>query len=782
MCRHCGAGLSAAQTPSGFCCAGCQAAFAIVQNLGLTSFYRRRARDPDRPLLKPDIAQGTQDFTAFVTEMGGESSAHFMVDGIRCAACVWLIENVLARQGDVTRARINMTTRRLTLEWRGGAARVNELAAAVTKLGYRLVPYDAQALAKSSDTEERALLRAMAVAGFAAANVMLLSISVWAGFGQGMGAATRELLYWFSALIALPAIAYAGRPFYRGAWAALKRGHANMDVPISLAVVLAAAMSLYETATGGAYAYFDAATALLFFLLIGRYLDARARGKARAAAERLVALTAGAATIEDETGALRLVHPEQLKAGMIAIVAPGERIAADGRVVTGASEVDRSLLTGESLPVRVSPGTQVFAGTLNLTGVLRIETVKAGPHTMLAEIVRLIEAAEEGRTRYVATADRLARAYVPAVHGLAAGTFAVWLFVMGAAWQAALLNAIAVLIVTCPCALALAVPVVQVVASGRLFAQGILIKSPTALERLADADYAVFDKTGTLTEGTPELIPDDSLPPETLAAAAALAGASKHPLARALHAAVPNARASGQAEEVPGHGLRAETHDGEARLGSRRWCGGDAHEDGSLELWFKAPGQEPVRFRFADKLRGDAKDVIAGLAARGFGIELLSGDRAQSVRQTAEAAGIGSWRAEYLPAEKTRHLARLEGQGRRVLMVGDGLNDAPALAAAHVSISPSTASDISQTAADIVFQGGNLMPVIEAVDVARHSNRLVKQNFAMALIYNAVTVPLAMMGLVTPLIAAVAMSSSSLVVTGNGLRLSRAKPWTSSPF
>lgn len=782
LCRHCGTALSGAQRQSGFCCAGCAAAFAIVRDLDLTSFYRRRTLDPDHPLPKPDIARTHEDFTAFVSEGDGIARAHFMVDGIRCAACVWLIENVLARQSDVTQARVNMTTRRLALEWRGAAERVNDLAATVTALGYRLVPYDAAALAKSSADEERALLRAMAVAGFAAANVMLLSISVWAGFTEGMGAATRELLYWFSALIALPAIAYAGRPFYRGALTALSRGRANMDVPISLAVVLAAGMSLYETATGGAYAYFDAATALLFFLLIGRYLDSRARGRARAAAERLVALGAGAATIEDAAGKRRLVHPDQLKPGMIAVVALGERIAADGRVIAGASDVDTSLLTGETVPVRAAPGSDVYAGTLNLTGGLRVEVAKAGGHTMLAEIVRLMEAAEGGRSRYVATADRLARAYVPAVHGFAAGTFAVWLFVLGASWQAATLNAIAVLIVTCPCALALAVPVVQVVASGRLFGQGILIKSPTALERLAAADLAVFDKTGTLTEGTPELIPDTAIAPETLAAAAGLAGASKHPLARALHAAAPEARAPARVEEVPGYGLGAETPQGEIRLGSRRWCGGDGGEDASLELWFTAPGERPLRFRFADKLRSDAGGVVAGLAARGIAAELLSGDRAETVRQAAAAAGIETWRGECLPAEKTRHLAALTGEGRRVLMVGDGLNDAPALAAAHVSMSPSTASDISQTAADIVFQGGRLAPVIEALDVARQSRRLVKQNFAMALLYNAVTVPLAMMGLVTPLIAAVAMSSSSLLVTGNALRLSRMRAWTSSSF
>ncbi len=782
FCRHCAAPLAPGDAASGFCCRGCEAAFGIVRDLGLSSYYRRRTLDSAQPSLKPETRDGTTDFTAFAaTAADGTRRAHFMVEGLHCAACVWLIESVLSRQSGVDTARINMTTRRLTLAWHGAKTRVNGLAALVEALGYRLVPYDAALLAAASSARDKELLRAMAVAGFAAGNVMLLSIAVWAGFAEGMGIATRELLYWFSALIALPAIAYAGRPFYRGAIAALSHGRANMDVPISLAVILASAMSLYETATGGRYAYFDAATALLFFLLIGRYLESRARGRARSAAERLVALSGSAATVEEPSGARRLLPPAQLKPGMTVVVAAGERIAADGRVREGASEVDTSLLTGETVPARVAPGSQVYAGTLNMSGLLRIEVMGAAGNTLLAEIVGLMEAAEQGRARFVAIADRLARAYVPAVHFFAAATFVVWFFALGAPWQAALLNAVAVLIVTCPCALALAVPVVQVAAAGRLFGQGILLKSPTALERLAAIDTAVFDKTGTLTEGAPVFLRDPRLAPDVLSAAAGLAAASKHPLARALAAAVPGARPPDGIEEIPGFGLRRAGPDGEVRLGSRRWCGGKAQDDNAAELWFAAPGQEPVRFRFADALRHDARDVIAALSSRGIAVEMLSGDRAEAAGNIAAAAGLERWRADCTPADKVARLNALAGSGRRVMMAGDGLNDAPALAAAHVSISPSSAADISQTAADIVFQGRNLAPIIEVIDVARRANRLVKQNFALALLYNAATVPLAMMGIMTPLIAALAMSSSSLLVTGNALRLTLGTTrWMSS--
>lgn len=782
-CRHCGAALGDSAV-SGFCCAGCQAAFRIVRGLGLESYYRKRVLDPRQRQLKPEPA-APEDFTAFVSsEPDGSHRAHLMVDGLHCAACVWLIEQVLARQPDVTAARINMTTRRLALAWKGESARINELAGLIGALGYRLVPFDPAELSRAASERDRELLRAMAVAGFAAGNVMLLSISVWAGFGEGMGPVTREMLYWFSALIALPAVVYAGWPFYRSAAAALAHGRANMDVPISLAVVLASGMSLYETATAGRYAYFDAAVTLLFFLLVGRYLDSRARSRARSAAERLVALSGTAATVEEPSGARRMLPPASVKPGMTVLAAAGERIATDGVVREGESDVDTSLITGETVPARVFPGARVFAGTMNLSGLLRIDVSGAGERTLLAEIVRLTEAAEQGRARYVAIADRIARAYVPAVHGFAAGTFLVWFLALGAPWQAALLNAIAVLIVTCPCALALAVPVVQVVASGRLLGRGILLKSATALERLAAVDTVVFDKTGTLTRGTPELRMDPEVSPEALAAAAALAGASRHPLARALYAAVPGARAPAGAEEVPGSGLRLATPQGELRLGSRSWCGvgeGPADSGDGPELWFRAGERAPVRFRFADPPRADAAAVVAALRARRIAVEMLSGDRAEAVRAAAEAAGIARFSARCAPADKTERLRALAAEGRRVLMVGDGLNDAPALAAAHVSMSPSAAADISQNAADVVFQGAMLAPVAETLATARRAQRLVKQNFALALVYNAVTVPLAMMGFVTPLVAALAMSSSSLLVTGNALRLARRRGrWISS--
>ena len=770
-CRHCGSDI-----PPGFegdfCCSGCEGAYGLVQGLGLETYYRRRAVDPNARPLRPED-EAVHDFSAHVSrDDKGEASLHLMVEGIHCAACVWLIEALLSKQPGVTWARVNMTTRRLVVRWNPDQADAATLLDPVLKVGYRLVPYDPAKLGRETEKHEKDLLKAMAVAGFAASNVMLLSVSVWAGHFSYMGPATRDLMHWISALIVLPAVLFCIRPFARSAFAALRSGRTNMDVPITLGVTLATAMSLAETMRSGEWAYFDSAITLLFFLLIGRYLDSRARGRARSAAEHLLALDAVAVTVLEDDGTQRMLPPTKVAAGATVLVATGERIGVDGVITDGISDIDTSLISGESVPTAVAPGARVFAGTINLSAPLRLRVAAVGERTLLAEIVRMMEVAEQGRAKYVALADRVARWYAPVVHVAALGTFLGWTLGMGAPWQQALLNAVAVLIITCPCALALAVPVVQVIASGRLLRQGILLKSATALERFAEIDTVVFDKTGTLTLGKAELIHDGSWTRAQLELAASLAIASRHPLARALTAAVPGARLAEGVREEPGRGMAAA----DIRLGSRTWMG-IAEDDQAQgpELWLDQPGQPPVRFAFADEPRADAAAIVAALKRRGLAVELLSGDRDSTVRDIAARLGIDTWHARRTPADKVARLEHLKAEGRKVLMVGDGLNDAPALAAAYVSVSPSSAVDVSQTAADVVFQGTRLTPVLETLAVAVSSRKLVRQNFVLAIGYNVFTVPLAVAGYVTPLIAAIAMSTSSLVVIGNALRLSRGR-------
>jgi Cu2+-exporting ATPase len=793
-CLHCneklgGEELAAGEAAGSFCCPGCAAAYDFVRGLGLERYYERRTLDPALPPPRPDAGAAVlADCAAFVVPGGdGTESLSLMIDGLQCGACVWLIEAALARQPGVQHARLNMTTRRLAVRWRQGETDAAAIAAVIARLGYRAIPFDPARIADATDKADAALMRAMAVAGFASGNVMLMSVSIWAGASQGMGPATRDLMHWLSALVAMPAIAFAVRPFLWSAWSALRAGRTNMDVPITVGVILTTGMSLLETVNGGRHAYFDGAVMLLFFLLVGRVLDHRARGRARSAAQQLLGLQARAVTVLDEAGRAVVMAPRQIQTGMIALVAAGERVPVDGRVAEGVSDIDAGLITGESVPGAVRPGDPVFAGMINLTAPLRLTVSAVGEGTLLAEIVRLMEVAEQGRARMVALADRVSRLYAPVVHLAALGTFLGWLWLGGLVWQAALMNAVAVLIITCPCALALAVPVVQVVASGRLMRRGILLKSATALERLAPVDTVVFDKTGTLTLARPEprlagLADDD------LRDAAALAGASRHPLARALAQVFPGVPVAAGVEEVPGQGLRRVVSGGEIRLGSRRFagpagsgpaCSGDEagsggdHQSPGPELWLSRPGRVAVRIGFRDAPRADALAVVTALKRRGIDVRLLSGDRRAAVADMAGRLGIADWRGEVTPAGKAEALADLAAAGRRVLMVGDGLNDAPALAAAFVSLSPSSAADVSQIAADAVFQGDRLMPVLEALEVARQGDRLVRQNIVIALGYNILAIPLAIAGALTPLIAALAMSSSSLIVIVNALRLAR---------
>jgi len=738
----------------------------LATGASVAAFAPEREDDP--------LALG--DFVTLLPD--GTWTIHLLVEGVDCGGCVRRIENALGASAGVLSARVNLSTRRLALHWAGAAQDVRRLVQTVEDLGFPTVPFDADSAADQHDRQGRDLLRAMAVAGFAAANVMLLSVAVWSGHAQGMDYETRSLLHWVSALIALPAVAYAGRPFFRSALAGMAARRINMDVPISLAVILAAGMSLVQTIEGAQHAYFDSSVSLLFFLLLGRFLDHRARGKVRQAAERLLALGREPAVVLTDKGERHTVAVSRIRPGMRLLVEAGARLPADGLVESGTSALDTSLITGETVPEPVGPGSSVLAGALNTGAPLTLKATATGDGTVLAEIVRLVEAAEQKRSRHVALADRLAAIYAPAVHGLAAGAFVGWIVLGGLGWQPALLIAVAVLIVTCPCALGLAVPAVQVVASGRLMQRGILLRNATALERLAEADTVVFDKTGTLTEGRPELVNRETVACDDMRLAASLAAASRHPLAQALcRAAGEPVAVAPDIVETPGRGLASGTGHGTVRLGSRSWCGieGDSADD-NLELWLRRADGRSVRFCFRDRLRDDACDVVDALRSAGLRIEMLSGDREAPARTVAEELGLEVWAARQTPEDKFRRLETLEREGRRVLFVGDGLNDAPALAAAHVSLSPSTAADISQNAADAVFQGCHLTPVLLAYRTARRAQALVTQNFGLSLAYNAIMVPLAIAGIVTPLIAALAMSASSLTVVGNALRLAWKKP------
>ncbi len=593
-----------------------------------------------------------------------------------------------------------------------------------------------------------------------------------------MDPTTRHLFHWISAAIALPCGLYAGRPFFSSAYQALRAGQANMDVPISLAICLALGMSVLETLRGAEHVYFDSALMLEFFLLIGRTLDHRLRAKARSAATDLLALQATSAQIVDKNGHSRSVPASMVSPGDHVLITPGERVPVDGRVLSGQSELDCALATGETTPVMVDTGHMVQAGVVNLTAPLTIEATAAVENSFLAEVAKLMETGEQAKSRYRRLADQAASFYVPVVHTLAAIAFLAWYFGVGVSLRDAVMVATALLIITCPCALGLAAPAVQIVASGRLFTSGILVKQGDALERMAQVDAVVFDKTGTLTLGTPDLINAHEIPADTLALAAQVARGSRHPLSRALVAVAGPGPVASDITDTPGAGLSATVDGHQVKLGKLDFVAPDqpAPADDQTELWVQVDNSPPVRFVFQDRLRPDAQDTIRALQAQNIHVELLSGDREGPVKAVAAALGIEHWQASITPEGKRDRLATLSAQGYHALMVGDGLNDAPALSAAHVSLSPASAADISQTAADMVFQHKSLGAVLTALQVSRRTRRHMMENFMFAALYNCVAVPIAMLGLVTPLIAAIAMSGSSLVVMLNALRLGIGHP------
>ncbi|SLN50059.1 putative copper-transporting ATPase PacS [Pseudoruegeria aquimaris] len=687
---------------------------------------------------------------------------------IHCAACISAVERELARTPGVRSARVNLTLKRVSVD---AAPEVTAAALAerLEAIGYEAHELDPGALsATATDKAGRDLLMRLAVAFFASMNVMLLSVAVWSGAQD----ATRDMFHWISAMIAFPAVAFSAKPFFTNAWAALSKGRMNMDVPIALAIVLALGTSLYETAHSGEHAYFDAALTLTFFLLAGRYLDHRTRAVARSAAEELTALEVPRALRIGADGAEQEVRVAELAVGDLIRVRPGARMPVDGVISQGASELDRSLLTGETMPVFAEAGTPVSAGEVNLTSPLVIRATAVGRDTSLHRMADLVAVAESGRSRYTSLADKAAKLYAPGVHILAALSFVGW-YLYTFDLRTALNIAAAVLIITCPCALGLAVPAVTTAASGRLFRKGMLIKHATALERLAEVEIAVFDKTGTLTEGKPEVMNAEALPDDTLALAFGLAQGSSHPLAQAI---CDLAQARGlrpaqvtEVEELPGCGLEGMAGGRRLRLGRAGWIGAAAPEAGTAS-YLEVAGEAPLAILFHDRIRPGAREAIDGLKAQGIAVHLLSGDAEGAVEDLARRLGIEHWQAGALPEEKATRVAALSEEGR-VLMVGDGLNDTAALAAAHVSISPATALDAARVASDIVLLGRDLSPVAEATATARKATKRIRENFRIATLYNVIAVPIAVAGLATPLAAALAMSLSSITVSLNALRV-----------
>lgn len=714
-----------------------------------------------------------KDFITLNTD--GQYSMNFVVEGVHCPACIASIEKNISPLPNVSSARLNLSLRRLKVNWKS-APNPQQVIDTLDAIGFKAHPFDNSGAEQASDEEAKFLLRCFAVAAFASMNIMLLSVSIWAGAFSDITTETRTMFHWVSGLIALPAVAYAGRPFFIKAWRGISHGVMNMDVPIAVGLILAILLSLYETFTNAEHAYFDSAVMLCTFLLAGRYLDQLMRKKTRTVAANLAALKVDEVEKINHDRTTTKVLVKALQIGDQVLIKAGDRIPLDGQIISGETEIDQSLVTGETLPIHAKIGTLVYAGSMNGNGEIILQIVATQEKSFLAEVDRLLEKAMSSKPPTVLLADKVAQYYAPVVHLAALSTIIVWL-VLGASLHKAIVIGISVLIITCPCALALAIPAVHVVASGALFKSNLLLNAGDVLERLSQITYVVFDKTGTLTQTEQSLIEASVENQDLLELAAHLASHSHHPISKALQSFQKGKNiALSDITEVPGQGIMATFEKTQCRLGSMEFTHTQDIQNAWKEKYPQATflgfefGDQKTIFAIEQKLKTNALQVINYLKSQNYGIDILSGDRAQAVEKIADELGVISWQANAKPADKIAALEALKQQKHKVLMIGDGINDAPALAASYVSLSPITASQITQAASDAVFFSQTLAPIAQIINVSKRSKSIMVQNLSLAVIYNAIFVPLAMLGHATPLIAALAMSGSSILVSVNALR------------
>ncbi len=782
--------------PREMCCPGCQAvAQAIVDN-NLTDFYRYRtasARNPQEAVpaaLKAlDLYDKAELQKSFVHTVEGEvREASLILEGIVCAACVWLNEHHVNALPGVIEFRINYSTRRARVKWDDGRIHLSEILRAIADIGYVAHPFDPGRQEQLYKKERAKAMRRLAIAGLGAMQVMMLAVALYAGDYDGMQINLRDFMRWVSMLITVPVLLYSASPFFTAAWRDLRRRQLGMDVPVALAVFSAFFASAWATVTGHGAVYYDSVTMFTFFLLTGRFLEMGARQRAGQAAEELVRLLPATATRLVDGGE-EVVTVAELMPGDRVLIRPGEPVPADGRVREGRSSVDESLLTGESLPRPRTIGDDLVGGTVNIESPLQMEVTKVGEDTVLSSIVRLLDRAQTEKPRIAGLADRVAGWFVGALLLIAAGVAWYWYLHRP---EDAFWITLSVLVVTCPCALSLATPAAVTAATGRLTRLGLLTTRGHALETLARATHVIFDKTGTLTFGRLALDSVDVLGAldrdACLGLAAALERGSEHPVAKVLLEAAASPAVAADVQATPGQGVEGIVDGRRLRIGNRHFVcalsGADlpaaAGDRPATEVVLGDEAGVLAVFHLADRLRPEAIDAVKALQQLGLQVQLLSGDQPPAVRAVAAELGIAEAHGAMLPADKLEHIRTLQRQGAVVAMVGDGVNDAPVLAGAQVSLAMGGGTQLAHASADMVLLSERLDHLPEGVRTARRTLMVVRENLAWAVLYNVIAIPLAAAGDVAPWMAAIGMSASSLLVVLNALRLAapRRQPTT----
>ncbi len=776
------------------CCHGCAAVADAIMAAGLSDFYRHRTVNSRRPEdLIPEQLRGLELYDradlqqSFVrAEDAHVREASLILEGIVCAACVWLSEHHVGQLPGVLEFRVNYSTHRARVRWDERQTRLSEILKAIAAIGYVAHPFDPSRQEALQKRERAVALRRLAVAGLCSMQVMMIAVGLYAGEYQGMEVWIRDFLRWICLILAIPVVTYSAMPFYTAAWRDLRNGRLGMDVPVALAVLAAFAASVWYTWQGGGEVYYDSVTMFVFFLLTGRFLEMTARHRAGQISEALVRMLPATATRLDADGSESVVPIAELVPGDRVLVRPGETIPADGRVEDGASSVDESLLTGESLPVPRQRGEALIGGAVNVESPLVMRVEKVGADTVLSAIVRLLDRAQGEKPRLALLADRIAGWFVAALLVVAAGVFLTWWSLRD--FDTAFRIMLSVLVVTCPCALSLATPTAIIAATGALTRLGVLTTRGHALETLARTTHVIFDKTGTLTYGRPQVVAVEPVgaglePRRCLALAAALERGSEHPIGRALTAAAGAAtEAATDLRNTPGSGVEG-------------WIGGRRYRVGRPEFVLAASDRAVVSrtdlgvsstwvalgddsgplawFELTDTLRPGAAAAVSALKARGLVVELLSGDRPEAVAHVAEELAIARAEGGLSPQDKLDRLRTLQDQGAIVAMVGDGVNDAPVLAAAQISLAMGSGTQLAHATADMILLSERLDHLVSGVDMARRALVIMRENFAWAIGYNLVALPLAAGGWLAPWMSALGMSFSSLLVVVNALRLRR---------
>jgi Cu2+-exporting ATPase len=798
-CYHCGLPLPAkplyalldgVQRP--VCCTGCQAVALAIAGEGLSGYYRTRTEFAKRG----DVAHAEDGLEVYddpqlqagFTRSTGEHEreALLILEGIVCSACIWLNEQHLSRLPGVLEAQVNYATRRARVRWDSRVVKLSAILRAVGEIGYRAWPATSMAVDEARRRETRTAIWRLFVAGFSMMQVMMYALPAYLPDADTMGDDLRMLMRLASLALTLPVLMYSCTPFWRGAWRDMQRMRPGMDVPIALGIGVAFVASVWATFTGGADVYYDSISMFVFFLLSARFLEMRARQKAAANLEHLDKALPAVAHRLPAFPDLRAeeVPALALRRGDLVLVRPGESFPVDGVVVQGESACDESLLTGESRPVSRSVGGEVIAGAFNRASPLVVRVERIAEDTRASGIRRLVERAASQRPALVELTDRIAGWLVSAVVLAALGTFAFWVHrdPAHAVWIA-----VSVLVVTCPCALSLATPAALTVGVGRLARRGVIVTRAQAIEALSKVTHVVFDKTGTLTEGRLSLVRSVPLSERSSepcrAIAAALERGSEHPIAAALIASSDESAEPmvWQLRNVPGAGIEGVVDGARTRIGTSAFVAaltGTAppetqhSSEAYTQVWLGREGEWLACFEFSDRLRSEAPEIVRNLRADGRQVMILSGDGEPAVREAAARLNIAQYEAGLTPEAKHARVQALQEQGAVVAMVGDGVNDAPVLAQAHVSIAMGSGALLSQAHSDIVLLSG-LGSMLDAFRIARSTWRVVRQNLAWALAYNLVAIPAAAAGWVSPWLAGLGMGASSLVVVVNALRLLR---------